>query len=50
MPNTSSITKSIATRIPMDVYAILVRRARKRGLKPSEYLRDFITKDVRRRR
>lgn len=50
MPNKSSKTKSIATRLPNDVYAVIERRAKKKGLKPSEWLRGFVTYDARRRR
>jgi len=50
MPNSSTKTKIVATRVPIDVFSIIERRASKRGMKPSEYLRDFITKEVRRKR
>jgi len=50
MPNISSKTKPVATRLPVDVYAVLERRAKRRGLKVSEYLKAFLTYDARRKR
>jgi len=50
MPNKSSKTKSIATRLPIDVFSIIEKRAKKRNMKPSEWLRGFVTYDARRRR
>jgi len=48
--NPSKTTKAIATRLPVDVYDTIERRAKKRGMKPSEYVKGFITRDVRRKR
>jgi len=43
-------TKVVATRVENDVYSILERRAKRRGLKVSEYIRTFLTYDARRKR
>ena len=43
-------TKAIATRLPNDVYAVIERRAKKRNMKVSEWLKGFVTYDARRRR
>jgi len=43
-------TKSIACRLPLDVYAVIERRAKKRKVIPSEYLKRLITYDARRKR
>ena len=50
MPNISSKTKTIAFRLPMDVIKIIERRAIKKKIKSSEYLRNFVIYDARRRR
>lgn len=50
MPNTSSRTKPIAFRVPVDVSEVLERRANRNGIKVSEYVKQFLTKDVRRKR
>ncbi len=50
MPNVSSKTKTIAFRLPNDVYNIVERRARKQKIKVSEYLKRHITYDATRRR
>jgi len=46
----SSTTKSIAFRLPIDACTILERRAAKKGIKVSEYLKRFVTYDARRKR
>ena len=48
--NPSHTTRSIAYRLPNDVYSIAERRAKKQKIKLSEYLRNFFTKDATRRR
>jgi len=48
--NPSKTTKAIATRLPVDVYEVIERRAKRKGVKVSEYLKQFITYDTRRKR
>jgi hypothetical protein len=43
-------TTTIACRIPLDVWLIILRRAKKQGIKPSEYVKRFLVKDCTRRR
>ena len=50
MPNTSSKTKALAFRAPIDVSDTVERRAKKKGIKVSEYLKAWITYDARRKR
>jgi len=50
MPNTSSTTKPIAFRVENDVYRTIAKRAKKRGLKVSEYGKWMLTNDTRRKR
>lgn len=50
MPNFSSKTVPIATRISVVAHAIILRRANRRGLKVSEYIRERIETDALRRR
>jgi len=46
----STRTKVVAYRLENDVYSIVERRAGKRKVKVSEYLKNFISRDARRRR
>lgn len=46
----SKRTKPVTFRLPKEVVAIVERRAKKQGLKLSEYLRKFVTYDALRRR
>lgn len=48
--NPSHITKAIAFRLENDVYDIAERRAKKKKILLSEYLKRFVTYDARRRR
>ena len=48
--NHNNKTSVIATRLENDVYDVLERRAKKRGLKVAEHIRGFLTYDARRRR
>jgi hypothetical protein len=50
MPNTSNITKAIATRIPTDVYQTIERRIKKSGKFQTvpQYIRQLVTWYVRR--
>lgn len=48
--NPSGTTKPIAFRIANDVHAIVLRRATKQGKRVSEYIKDWVTYDVRRKR
>lgn len=50
MPNVSSKTKVVAFRVFNDAYAIIERRAKKHGILISEYLRNLVTNDAKRRR
>jgi len=50
MPNKSSLTVPIATRISIQAYAILKRRSGKRGLRVGEYIRRLIQYDALRKR
>ena len=42
----SHTTEVIAFRLPLDVIAIIKRRAGKQGIKPSEYLRRRVNYDT----
>ena len=46
----STITTPVAFRLPNNVLDIVKRRAKKRGLRVSEYLKAFLTYDARRKR
>jgi len=48
--NPSSTTKTIAFRLENDVYNIVERRAKKKSIKPGEYLKRWVTYDARRKR
>ena len=50
MPNISYRTKVVAYRLENDVYSIVERRAGKRKVKVSEYLKNLVSYDARRRR
>lgn len=50
MPNYSSKTVPIATRISVVAHAIILRRANRRGLKISEYIRERLEIDATRKR
>lgn len=50
MPNTSNKTKPIAFRVEMDDFATIERRANRKGILVSEYVKRFISNDVRRKR
>jgi len=50
MPNNSSRTVAIATRIDIKAYNVIKRRSQKRGLKVSSYIRERIEIDATRRR
>lgn len=50
MPNFSSKTVPIATRISVEAYTVIQRRASKRGLKVGEYIRERMEIDALRRR
>ena len=50
MANISHRTKVAAARLSIEVYAIIKRRATKRGLGISDYIKWFISNDVRRKR
>lgn len=50
MPNDSRRTKVVAFRVDMNAYQIIERRARKQGIKVSDYLRNMVTNDAKRRR
>ena len=45
----SRITQVIALRLPNEVVAIITRRAEKQSIKPSEWLRNRITYDTKRK-
>ena len=45
----SSKTVAIAFRVPVDTYGIILRKATKRGMKPSEWLRKRVIYDVSRK-
>ena len=47
--NPSHTTDAIALRIPKEVYAILKRKAKKQGIKPSEWLKRRMIYDITRR-
>jgi len=42
-------TKPIAIRIPVEVYDTIERKAKKRGIKPSEWLKNRVVYDVQRK-
>jgi len=42
-------TKAIAIRIPMEVYSTIARKAKKQGIKPSEWLKNRVVYDVQRK-
>ena len=46
----SKTTRVLTVRLPNDVVDIIVRRATKRKLKASEYLRRYLEYDTRRKR
>ncbi len=46
----SHATKTIACRLNNEVYGIIERRAKKKGIKVSEYLKRFVSYDARRKR
>lgn len=46
----SKTTKSVALRLQNDVYDIIEKRARKRNIIVSEYIKLLITRDARRKR
>ena len=46
----SKITKAVALRLSNDVYGVVERRANRRGIKISEYIKLAITIDARRKR
>jgi len=46
----SKTTKAVAFRLENVVYGKIERRAKRQGIKVSEYLRNFITTDVKRKR
>jgi len=46
----STKTRVIAFRIPLGVYSIVERRAEKQKIKPSDYLKNLVSKDALRRR
>ncbi len=50
MPGTSKSTTSVACRVRNEDYEKLRKRADRRGLKVSEFLRERITKDILRNR
>jgi len=53
MPGTSKITKSVAFRLPNEVYAVLERRIKRsnnRWEKVSDYLKYSIARDALRKR
>jgi len=45
-----SPTKVVAFRLPPHVYSVVERRAKKQKIKPSDYLRNLVSKDALRRR
>jgi len=50
MPNFSTKTVPVATRVSVKAYAVIIRRANRRGLKVSEYIRERIEIDALRKR
>ena len=47
--NPSQTTDAICLRIPKEVFTILERKARKQGVKPSEWLKRRVIYDVSRK-
>ena len=50
MPNYSSKTVAIACRVSLTAWTIILRRAQRRGLKVSEYIRERLEYDALRKR